>query len=187
MDISEKAKNAVIGKEVVFEYDGNRYVRKVVDLYSIGENYWYGDLGFKDEDDYESDSFMVCGDSDENGFPLMKGLIIKITGKRSFCVRAIIDVSEKLNLILFAAKEGLFKDDFKNIGNITYTKFDNKTLRFVTNYHRLDSIDPISVPAVVRLHNGAHKVTCRLTDLTEDSIERIYNTIDFEKVFNHDK
>lgn len=75
--INEEMKNKVEGKEVSFIYNGQTYVRKVNELLDVIFGTWVGDLGFEDENDTNSDSFIIHGNTDDNNLPIMEGLVIQ--------------------------------------------------------------------------------------------------------------
>jgi hypothetical protein len=90
--INEEMKNKVEGKEVSFTYNGKTYVRKVHELLDVIFGTWVGDLGYEDENDTHSDSFIIHGNTDDNNLPIMEGLVIQYDsadGKRHGYVREV--------------------------------------------------------------------------------------------------
>ena len=75
--INEEMKNKVEGKKVSFAYNGETYVRKVNELLDVIFGTWVGDLGFEDENDTNSDSFIIHGNTGDNNLPIMEGLVIQ--------------------------------------------------------------------------------------------------------------
>ena len=64
-----------VGTSVFFTYDGEEYEREIEDV-KIYKNYsWIGDLGFGG-----NVMFLVHGNLDEQGEPIMEGLVIQVDG-----------------------------------------------------------------------------------------------------------
>lgn len=75
--INEEMRNRVEGKEVSFAYNGKVITRKVNELCDVIFGTWVGDLGFEDESDTHSDSFIIHGNTDDDNLPIMEGLAIQ--------------------------------------------------------------------------------------------------------------
>lgn len=64
-----------VGTSVFFTYNGEEYEREIEDV-KIYKNYsWIGDLGFGG-----NVMFLVHGNLDEQGEPIMEGLVIQVDG-----------------------------------------------------------------------------------------------------------
>ena len=90
--INEEMRNLVEGKKVSFTYNGKTYVRKVHELLDVIFGTWVGDLGYEDENDTNSDSFIIHGNTDNNNLPIMEGLVIQYDsadGKRHGYIREV--------------------------------------------------------------------------------------------------
>lgn len=77
MVITEEMRNMVEGRSVAFTYKGINYVRPVYELCDIILGTWVGDLGYEDNDDTNTDSFIIHGNTDEIGCPQMSGLVVQ--------------------------------------------------------------------------------------------------------------
>lgn len=90
--VNEEIRNMVEGKEVSFTYNGKTYVRKVNELLDVIFGTWVGDLGFENENDTDSDSFIIHGNTDVYNLPIMEGLVIQYDsadGKRHGYIREV--------------------------------------------------------------------------------------------------
>ena len=77
MVITQKMRNAVEGKQIVFTYKGTLFVRPVLEVCDVIHGTWIGDLGFENNNDSHTDSFMVHGNTNDSHIPLMEGLIVQ--------------------------------------------------------------------------------------------------------------
>jgi hypothetical protein len=79
--IDENEGKCVIGRKVAFDYNGKRYEKEITEIFKVYWNSWVGDLGFEDDGNDHSDSFLIHGDVDEKKNPLMQGLTIQYDSK----------------------------------------------------------------------------------------------------------
>jgi len=77
MYITEEMKERVVGKKVSFDYDGKHMEKEVQEVVDVIHGTWVGDLGFEDDNDSNSDSFILHGNTDENNLPIMEGLVVQ--------------------------------------------------------------------------------------------------------------
>lgn len=77
MVVTKEMRDRVEGKSVAFTYRGINYVRPVCELCAIILGTWVGDLGYEDNNDSNTDSFLIHGNTDENGLPQMSGLVVQ--------------------------------------------------------------------------------------------------------------
>lgn len=77
MYITEEMKERVVGKKVSFDYNGKHMEKEIQEVVDIILGTWVGDLGFEDDNDSNSDSFILHGNTDKNNFPLMEGLAVQ--------------------------------------------------------------------------------------------------------------
>lgn len=67
----------VVGQKVAFNYMGKRYVRKVIEVCDVILGTWVGDLGWSEDGNCHSDSFLIHGETNDKKEPLMQGLDIQ--------------------------------------------------------------------------------------------------------------
>lgn len=92
MYITEEMKQRVVGKKVSFGYNGKHMEKGVQEIVDVILGTWVGDLGFEDDNDSTSDSFIVHGNTGENNLPIMEGLVVQYDsadGKRHGYVNVI--------------------------------------------------------------------------------------------------
>lgn len=77
MYITKEMKERVVGKKVSFDYNGKHMEKEVQEVVDVIHGTWVGDLGFEDDNDSNSDSFILHGNTDENHLPLMEGLVVQ--------------------------------------------------------------------------------------------------------------
>lgn len=77
MNKTEQIQKSVVGRKVAFQYNGKRYEREVVEVCDIILGTWVGDLGFEQEDNDHSDSFLIHGNTTDKRVPLMQGLVVQ--------------------------------------------------------------------------------------------------------------
>ena len=77
MNKTEQIQKSVVGRKVAFQYNGKRYEREVVEVCDIILGTWIGDLGFEEEDNDHSDSFLIHGNTTDKRVPLMQGLVVQ--------------------------------------------------------------------------------------------------------------
>jgi hypothetical protein len=77
MYITEEMKERVVGKKVSFDYNGKHMEKEVQEVVDVIHGTWVGDLGFEDDNDSNSDSFILHGNTDENNLPIMEGLVVQ--------------------------------------------------------------------------------------------------------------
>lgn len=77
MYITEEMKERVVGKKVSFNYNGKHMEKEVQEIVDVILGTWVGDLGFEDDNDSTSDSFLLHGNTDENNLPVMEGLVVQ--------------------------------------------------------------------------------------------------------------
>ena len=77
MYITEEMKERVVGKKVSFNYNGKHMEKEVQEIVDVILGTWVGDLGFEDDNDSTSDSFLLHGNTDENNLPIMEGLVVQ--------------------------------------------------------------------------------------------------------------
>jgi hypothetical protein len=77
MYITEEMKERVVGKKVSFDYNGKHMEKEVQEVVDVIHGTWIGDLGFEDDNDSNSDSFILHGNTDENNLPIMEGLVVQ--------------------------------------------------------------------------------------------------------------
>ena len=75
--ITEEMKEIVVGKKVSFDYNGKHMEKEVQEVVDVIHGTWVGDLGFEDDNDDTSDSFLIHGNTDENNLPIMEGLVVQ--------------------------------------------------------------------------------------------------------------
>ena len=73
----ENVSESVVGRKVAFQYNGKRYEREVTEVCDIILGTWVGDLGFEQEGNDHSDSFLIHGDTTDKRVPLMQGLVVQ--------------------------------------------------------------------------------------------------------------
>ena len=64
-----------VGTSVFFTYDGEEYEREIESVTKYKNYSWIGDLGFGG-----NVMFLVHGNLDEHGEPIMEGLVIQVDG-----------------------------------------------------------------------------------------------------------
>lgn len=64
-----------VGTSVFFTYDGEEYEREIESVTKYKNYSWIGDLGFGG-----NVMFLVHGNLDEQGEPIMEGLVIQVDG-----------------------------------------------------------------------------------------------------------
>ena len=82
--------NYVVGKNVTFTYNGKNITRSIKEILSVTDGTWCGDLGYEDDNDDRTDSFIIHGDTNESNIPIMQGLVIQydsIDGNRHGYIR----------------------------------------------------------------------------------------------------
>lgn len=77
MYITEEMKERVVGKKISFDYNGKRMEKEVQEVVDVILGTWVGDLGFEDDNDSTSDSFILHGNTDKNNLPIMEGLVVQ--------------------------------------------------------------------------------------------------------------
>lgn len=77
MYITDEMRKSVEGKKVAFTYNGKKYEREITSVMDVILGTWIGDIGFEIEDDFESDSFIIHGNTDKDNIPIMEGLVIQ--------------------------------------------------------------------------------------------------------------
>ena len=73
----QQKSESVVGRKVAFQYNGKRYEREVVEVCDIILGTWVGNLGFEQEDNDHSDSFLIHGNTTDKRVPLMQGLVVQ--------------------------------------------------------------------------------------------------------------
>lgn len=77
MYVTEEMKNRVVGKKVSFDYNGKHMEKEIQEVVDVILGTWVGDLGFEDDNDSASDSFILHGNTGENNLPIMEGLVVQ--------------------------------------------------------------------------------------------------------------
>ena len=73
----QQKSSSVIGRKVAFQYNGKRYEREVTEVCDIIHGTWVGDLGFEQDNNSHSDSFLIHGNTTDKRVPLMQGLVVQ--------------------------------------------------------------------------------------------------------------
>jgi hypothetical protein len=77
IQITKAMQERVEGKRVAFMYKGKRVVKEVKEIMDVILGTWVADLGFEDDNDDSTDSFIMHGNTDESHLPQMQGLVVQ--------------------------------------------------------------------------------------------------------------
>lgn len=75
--ITKEKQDCVVGKKVTFTYNGKSITRGIKEVVDVIHGTWCGDLGYEDDNDDNTDSFLIHGDTSNDNMPMMKGLVIQ--------------------------------------------------------------------------------------------------------------
>ena len=75
--IDDNEGKCVVGRKVAFDYNGKHYEKEIVEICEVYWESWVGDLGYEEDGNDHSDSFLIHGNVDGEKNPLMQGLCIQ--------------------------------------------------------------------------------------------------------------
>jgi hypothetical protein len=72
-----KGENNIIGRKVAFTYKGKRYEKEIKEIIKSWFDTWIGDLGYEDDNDDQTDGFLIHGLVNEDKEMVMEQLAVQ--------------------------------------------------------------------------------------------------------------